>query len=86
MHTGGEKFTITGDDDLWVFINAKLALDLAGLHPKLDSKIDMDAMAAHLGLTKGKAYDLALFHAERHTTASRVDTNFVFVSWGTVIP
>ena len=45
-------------------------------------------MAAQLGITKGTAYDLELFHAERHTTAShfRVDTNFVFVDCGTVIP
>lgn len=77
MYTSGEKFTATGDDDLWVFVSVKLALDLGGLHPKLDGTIDMDALAAQLGLTKGKAYDLELFHAEHHTTASRfrVDTN-----------
>jgi len=37
---------------------------------------------------KGGTYDLELFHAERHTNASnfRVDTNFVFVDCGVVIP
>jgi fibro-slime domain-containing protein len=88
MYRGGETFTFTGDDDLWVFVNHKLALDLGGLHPQVNGTIDMDTMAGQLGLTKGTPYDIELFHAERHTSAShfRVDTNFVFVDCGTVIP
>jgi fibro-slime domain-containing protein len=74
-YQGGESFTFRGDDDLWLFVDGQLALDLGGLHPALEGTVDMD----DLGLTPGVTYAMDIFHAERHTTESnfRIATNIV---------
>ena len=55
-YEGGEVFTFTGDDDLWMFINGRLAIDLGGLHPSLSASIDLDAFAGQLQIATGNTY------------------------------
>jgi fibro-slime domain-containing protein len=88
QYNGGETFKFSGDDDLWVFINKKLAIDLGGLHPSKDGTADLDRDAAKLGIKKGQIYALDLFHAERHTDKSNftVVSNLNFVDCGVIVP
>jgi fibro-slime domain-containing protein len=69
-YQGGEKFTFRGDDDMWIFINDQLAIDLGGTHSALAATVDLDADAQKLGLQKGETYPMDIFHAERHTDQS----------------
>lgn len=66
-----QVLTFSGDDDVWVYVNRKLAVDIGGLHSKLTGSMTLDAATAtKLNLEAGKIYEIALFHAERHSSAS----------------
>jgi fibro-slime domain-containing protein len=76
-YIAGQKFTFRGDDDLWIYVNGKLALDLGGLHEPIAGTIDFDKQAVELGISPGGTYQMDIFHAERHTNKSnfRIETN-----------
>jgi fibro-slime domain-containing protein len=69
-YKGGETFTFRGDDDLFLFVNGHLAVDLGGVHDALTGTIDLDARAAELGLQIGRTYQMDIFQAERHCCQS----------------
>lgn len=78
----GLFITVTGDDDIFLFIDGQLVVDLGGVHEAKSMTVDLDT----LPLTPGEVYDIDLFYAERHTGRAElaIVTNLQFLFEPTV--
>jgi fibro-slime domain-containing protein len=65
----GQTFSFTGDDDVWVYFDKKLGIDLGGVHGALTQAVNLDTLMA--GKASGD-YSFDFFFAERHTTQSNL--------------
>jgi fibro-slime domain-containing protein len=63
-----QKITVRGDDDIWVFINDKLVIDLGGVHTPKTTVVDLD----NLGLTEGHEYTWDMFQCDRQPCGSNL--------------
>ncbi|NRF67930.1 fibro-slime domain-containing protein [Aquincola sp. S2] len=73
----GQVFSFTGDDDVWVYFDKMLGIDLGGVHGAASATVDLDTLFG-----PGKAagtYSFDFFFAERHTSAStlHIETSLV---------
>jgi fibro-slime domain-containing protein len=83
-YQAGQVFDFTGDDDVWVFINNALVIDLGGVHGPSSASVNLDT----LGLTAGNTYPFDFFFAERHTSGSDlvISTSIVLQQPGEAVP
>lgn len=74
----GQRFSFRGDDDIWVFVDNKLAVDIGGTHLAAPGYVDLDNFVGLSGkLVPGQQYDIDIFFCDRRTTMSnvRIKTN-----------
>lgn len=64
-----QVFSFTGDDDVWVYFDKKLGIDLGGVHGAQSASVNLDTLMA--GKASGD-YAFDFFFAERHTTQSNL--------------
>ena len=75
---GGETLTFRGDDDVWVFINGVLAVDIGGCHSPTEKSVTLTTTNHSSGnpwvekynIFSGGIYSIHLFQAERMTSGS----------------
>lgn len=81
----GQTFNFTGDDDVWVFFDKKLGIDLGGVHGAQNQSVNLDTIMA--GKASGD-YSFDFFFAERHTTQSNlmITTSLLFKDPPTTVP
>lgn len=64
----GLIFRFESNDDMWVFVNNKLVIDIGGMHAYGNDSLNVDS----LGLLNGSSYSFDLFHCQRHATGSSI--------------
>jgi len=70
---GDELMVASGDDDVWVFVNDRLVLDVGGAHDLHGWALNFGLVGRQMGLVPGTPYRLDVFFAERTGTGSALE-------------
>lgn len=84
----GQTFSFTGDDDVWVYFDKQLGIDLGGVHGAQSATVNLDTLFGSMGGRASGNYSFDFFFAERHTTESNllISTSLALQPNGNTVP
>lgn len=86
-YVGPLQYTFFGDDDMWVYLDNQLVVDIGGVHSSVGQRVNLDTYLRNSdGSLKSGEHTLSFYYTERGLSGSTCYMQFTLPSVGEITP